>query len=45
LFVARGPLAGLASTQRHDFIANEWPLIRDRMARLGIDPAELFQRA
>ena len=45
MFVAPGAQARLRNSQRHDFISNEWPSIRDRMARLGIDPAELFQRA
>ena len=45
MFVAPGAQARLRNMQRNDFIAHEWPLIRDRMARLGIDPAELFQRA
>jgi GntR family transcriptional regulator len=45
MFVAPGAAARLRNAQRTDFIANEWPSIRDRMARLGIDPTELFQRA
>jgi GntR family transcriptional regulator len=45
MFVASGAQARLRTSQRADFISNEWPEIRDRMARLGIDPAELFQRA
>src|SRR6187397_680538 len=42
MFVAPGAQARLRSAQRADFIANEWPTIRDRMARLDIDPSELF---
>ena len=45
MFVAPGAAARLRSTQRNDFIANEWPSIRDRMARLGIEPTELFEKA
>ena len=45
MFVAPGAAARLRTSQRSDFIAKEWPEIRDRMARLGIDPAELFARA
>jgi GntR family transcriptional regulator len=45
MFVAPGAQSRLRNAQRNDFIANEWPSICDRMARLGIDPAELFQRA
>ena len=45
MFVAPGAAAKLRSSQRSDFISNEWPAIRDRMARLGIDPADLLARA
>jgi GntR family transcriptional regulator len=44
MFVAPGAAAKLRNAQRSDFISNEWPSIRDRMARLGIDPAELLAR-
>ena len=45
MFVAPGAAARLRTAQRHDFIANEWPIIRERMARLGIEPAELMAGA
>ena len=45
MFVAPGAQARLRNAQRNDFITNEWPEIRDRMTRLGIDPAELLARA
>ena len=45
MFVAPGAQAKLRSSQRNEFIAREWPEIRDRMARLGIDPADLLARA
>ena len=45
MFVAPGAAARLRNAQRNDFITNEWPTIRDRMARLGIDPAELLAKA
>ena len=45
MFVAPGAATRLRNAQRSDFITNEWPSIRDRMARLGIDPAELLARA
>ena len=45
MFVAPGAAARLRNAQRSDFITNEWPSIRDRMERLGIDPAELLARA
>ena len=44
MFVAPGAAAKLRNSQRTDFITNEWPTIRDRMARLGIDPADLLAR-
>ncbi|MDP9423734.1 MAG: GntR family transcriptional regulator [Pseudomonadota bacterium] len=44
MFVAPGAAAKLRTAQRSDFISNEWPEIRERMARLGIDPAELLAR-
>lgn len=45
MFVAPGAASRLRSSERETFITSEWPAIRDRMARLGIDPAELMQRA
>jgi GntR family transcriptional regulator len=45
MFVAPGAAAKLRNAQRSDFISKEWPAIRDRMARLGIDPADLLARA
>jgi len=45
MFVAPGAQAKLRTAQRDDFIRHEWPTIRDRMDRLGIDPTELFARA
>ena len=45
MFVAPGAAARLRNVQRSDFITNEWPAIRERMDRLGIDPAELMARA
>jgi GntR family transcriptional regulator len=45
MFVASGAAARLRTSERQTFITSEWPLIRDRMARLGIDPTELMQKA
>ena len=45
LFVAPGAAARLRNSQRDDFIEHEWPEIRDRMARLGIDLADLLAQA
>ena len=45
MFVAAGAAARLRSSERDSFIQSEWPLIRDRMARLGIEPADLVADA
>jgi GntR family transcriptional regulator len=45
MFVATGAQARLRHAQRDSFIKSEWPEIRDRMARLGIDPADLLASA
>ena len=44
LFVAPGARAKLRTSERSQFMTQDWPAIRDRMKRLGIDPAELFER-
>lgn len=44
MFVAEGARARLASSEREQFIRSEWPEIRARMDRLGIDPVELLER-
>ena len=44
MFVAPGAAMRLRSSERDSFIKTEWPAIRERMAQLGIDPTELFQR-
>lgn len=45
MFVAPGARARLRESGRDQFIKIEWPLIRERMQRLGIDPAELLADA
>ncbi len=45
MFVAPGAASRLRTSERETFISSEWPAIRDRMARLGIDPTELMHRA
>ena len=45
MFVAPGAQTRLRNAQRNDFISTEWPEIRERMSRLGIDPSELLARA
>ena len=45
MFVAPGARARLRDTERKRFMQEEWPEIRARMDRLGIEPAALFQNA
>ncbi len=44
LFVASGARARLSESERSRFLTEEWPQIRERMDRLGIDPAQLLDR-
>ena len=45
MFVASGARARLRDSERSRFVSEEWPQIRDRMARLGIDPADVLDDA
>lgn len=45
LFVAPGARAKLRDSERRRFVNEEWPAVRERMNRLGLDPAELLDRA
>jgi len=44
MFVAPGASARLRESERSRFLKEEWPAVRERMQRLGIDPARLFAR-
>jgi GntR family transcriptional regulator len=44
LFVAPGARARLTDSERKRFLDEEWPEIRQRMDRLGIEAADLLQR-
>jgi GntR family transcriptional regulator len=44
MFVAAGARTRLRDSERSRFLKDEWPLIRARMKRLGIDAAELIER-
>ena len=44
LFVAPGARARLKESERSRFLTEEWPEIRERMDRLGIDPAKLLDK-
>lgn len=42
MFVVRGAAERLRQAEREAFLARDWPEIRARMERLGINPAELL---
>ena len=42
MYVVPGAAARLRASERRQFIEQEWPDIRSRLDRLGIEPAELF---
>ena len=44
MFVAPGARARLRDSERSRFLKEEWPDVRARMSRLGIDPATLIER-
>jgi len=44
MFVAAGARARLGDSERSRFLKEEWPEVRARMHRLGIDAAELIER-
>jgi GntR family transcriptional regulator len=44
MFVAPGARARLGDSERNRFLKEEWPEIRARMRRLGIEPATLIER-
>ena len=44
MFVAVGARARLRDSERKRFVAEEWPEIRARMKRLGLDAADVLER-
>ena len=42
MYVVPGAASKLRNVERAQFLAEDWPEIRVRMARLGIDPADLI---
>jgi GntR family transcriptional regulator len=44
MFVAPGARARLRESERKRFVNEEWPQVRARMKRLGIEPASLIDR-
>lgn len=45
MFVREGAAQQLRKAERDAFLEEEWPQIRERMERLGLDPAELLDLA
>lgn len=45
MFVAPGAAERLRESERRRFLEEEWPAIRARVERLGLDPASLLQSA
>jgi GntR family transcriptional regulator len=45
MFVAEGASDRLRQRERRRFIEEEWPIVRDRMDRLGIALGDLIERA
>jgi len=45
MYVVEGAAERLRAAERAQFVSEEWPEIRARIDRLGIDPVELFERA
>ena len=45
MYVVRGAADRLKQTERRAFLDEEWPEIRARMKRLGVEPAKLLQGA
>lgn len=42
MFVARGAAEKLRASERQAFLEVEWPAVRARMARLGLNPADML---
>lgn len=45
MYVVEGAADRLRSSEREQFLRDEWPEIRARMGRLGINPVELLEEA
>jgi GntR family transcriptional regulator len=45
MFVREGAADRLRASERAQFLDEEWPQIRERMTRLGIAPADVFDEA
>ena len=45
MFVREGAAEQLRASERTQFLEQDWPDIRDRMKRLGIDPVDVLDQA
>lgn len=45
MFVARGAAEKLRKSERERFLTQEWPVLRRRIERLGLAPADLLAKA
>ena len=45
MYVTQGAAARLRQRERAAFLGEEWPAIRERIERLGIDAADLLENA
>lgn len=45
MYVVRGAAERLKSRERDQFLEEEWPEIRSRMERLGINPSQLLEKS
>lgn len=44
MYVVKGAAQQLRKRERDQFLSEEWPEIRSRMARLGLTPADLVEQ-
>ncbi len=42
MYVMDGAATRLMSSERENFLKNEWPLVLERIQRLGLEPGELL---
>jgi len=45
MYVTEGASEKLLTSERERFLREEWPLVLDRIRRLGLDPEQLFRSA
>ena len=44
MYVVKGAAERLRHREREQFVRDEWPMIRERIARLGLDAGDLLAR-